>query len=239
LGGPYGSREPPHEQGPSRRHSVLCEETWHPHKLSTAERLAITHPDDIDRFPALALRARERFKTTDQAAALRAWSENCGIDWSVLPGEQPPETRLAARAALEGGRRRIQSGGYGLYLCPCARISAANAHKQRRSGVHVDLAHNVRASGSTDARSRHQAQLRPGPLELPTIDASTEDAGSVNAISLYAGEVSWLWTRCRDHRNWIGRAIAEDAGRSFALDTRTDGADSHDAWVSCTVDTGA
>ena len=33
------------------------------------------------------------FKKANQAVAFRAWSENCGIDWSVPPSEQPPETR--------------------------------------------------------------------------------------------------------------------------------------------------
>ena len=33
------------------------------------------------------------FKTAKQAAAFKAWSESCGIDWSVPPSEQPPETR--------------------------------------------------------------------------------------------------------------------------------------------------
>jgi hypothetical protein len=33
------------------------------------------------------------FKTAEQAAAFRTWSENCGIDGSVPASEQPPETR--------------------------------------------------------------------------------------------------------------------------------------------------
>jgi hypothetical protein len=33
------------------------------------------------------------FKTVEQAAAFKAWSESCGIDWSVPACEQPPETR--------------------------------------------------------------------------------------------------------------------------------------------------
>jgi hypothetical protein len=33
------------------------------------------------------------FKTAQQAAAFKAWSEFCGIDWSVPASEQPQETR--------------------------------------------------------------------------------------------------------------------------------------------------
>ena len=33
------------------------------------------------------------FKAPEQAAAFKAWSESCGIDWSVPASEQPPETR--------------------------------------------------------------------------------------------------------------------------------------------------
>jgi hypothetical protein len=33
------------------------------------------------------------FKTAEQAAAFKTWSESCGIDWSVPANEQPPETR--------------------------------------------------------------------------------------------------------------------------------------------------
>jgi hypothetical protein len=33
------------------------------------------------------------FKTAEQAAAFKAWSESFGIDWSVPPSEQPLETR--------------------------------------------------------------------------------------------------------------------------------------------------
>jgi hypothetical protein len=33
------------------------------------------------------------FETAEQAAAFKAWSESCGIDWSVPASEQPPETR--------------------------------------------------------------------------------------------------------------------------------------------------
>jgi hypothetical protein len=33
------------------------------------------------------------FKTAEQAAAFKAWSESCSIDWAVPPAEQPPETR--------------------------------------------------------------------------------------------------------------------------------------------------
>jgi hypothetical protein len=40
------------------------------------------------------------FKTAEQAAAFKAGSESCGIDWSVPASEQPPETRPAK--PLEG-----------------------------------------------------------------------------------------------------------------------------------------
>jgi hypothetical protein len=33
------------------------------------------------------------FKAPEQATAFKAWSESCGIDWTVPPTEQPPETR--------------------------------------------------------------------------------------------------------------------------------------------------
>jgi hypothetical protein len=33
------------------------------------------------------------FKTAEQAAAFKAWSESSGIDWGVPPSEQPPEAR--------------------------------------------------------------------------------------------------------------------------------------------------
>jgi len=33
------------------------------------------------------------FKTAEQAAAFKAWSESCGIDWNVPASEQPPKTR--------------------------------------------------------------------------------------------------------------------------------------------------
>jgi hypothetical protein len=40
------------------------------------------------------------FKTAEQAAAFKAWSQSCSIDWAVPPAEQPPATR--PEKALEG-----------------------------------------------------------------------------------------------------------------------------------------
>jgi hypothetical protein len=51
-------------------------------------------------------------KTADQAAAFKAWSESCGIDWSVVPDQQdratrppnPPEGPVATPAVYRIGR---------------------------------------------------------------------------------------------------------------------------------------
>jgi hypothetical protein len=46
------------------------------------------------------------FETPEQAAAFKAWSESCGIDWAVPPDEQatrppsPPEGPVHASPAL-------------------------------------------------------------------------------------------------------------------------------------------
>ena len=36
------------------------------------------------------------FETVEQATSFKAWSETCGIDWSVPPAEQPIDSRPAA-----------------------------------------------------------------------------------------------------------------------------------------------
>jgi hypothetical protein len=51
------------------------------------------------------------FKTAEQAAAFKAWSESCGIDWSVPVSEQPPETRPPKSPRARCGRRSIGSSG--------------------------------------------------------------------------------------------------------------------------------
>jgi hypothetical protein len=49
--------------------------------------------DRTDLEGRLALSKCQAGKTAEQAAAFRAWSESSGIDWTVPPTEQPPETR--------------------------------------------------------------------------------------------------------------------------------------------------